>query len=164
MTFAWAAAHGATRQHLLWVALTLSLVLNLCFVAGAVWIRINGPALTTSPEERFQQIGTELALDPEQRQAFERYSGAIRVHMQQVREAVDPLMSAARTELAKPNADEATVARLFDEAAQARRGFQRELLAKTLAFLAVLSPEQRAKFVELFHQRLRLWAQRPQHS
>ena len=60
-------------------------------------------------------------------------------------------------------ADEATVTRLFDEAAQARRGLQRELIAKTLTFLAVLSPEQRAKFVELYHQRLRPWGQRPQH-
>jgi uncharacterized membrane protein len=163
VTFAWAAARGPTRQHLLWVALALSLVLNLCFVAGAVWVRIHEPALTMSPEERFQRIGAELALDPQQRQAFERYSEAVRVHMQQMREAVDPLMSAARTELAKPDGDEATVTRLFDEAAQARRGFQRELIAKTLAFLAVLSPEQRAKFVELYHQRLRPWGQRPQH-
>ena len=128
-----------------------------------VTIRINGPALTTNPEERFQQIGAELALDPEQRKAFERYSAAIRAHMQHVREAVDPLMSAARAELAKPDADEAMVTRLFDEAAQTRRGFQRELISKTLAFLAVLSPEQRAKFVELFHQRLKPWGQRPQH-
>jgi Spy/CpxP family protein refolding chaperone len=163
VTFAWAASRGTTRQHLLWVALTLSLVLNLCFVAGALWIRINGPALTTSPEERFQQIGAELALDPEQRQAFEKYSAAIRAHMQQMREAVDPLMSAARAELAKPDAEESTITRLFDEAAQTRRGFQHELISKTLAFLAVLSPEQRAKFVELFHQRLRAWGQRPQH-
>jgi Spy/CpxP family protein refolding chaperone len=163
VTFAWAISRGATRHYLLWVALTLSLVLNLCFVAGALWIRINGPALTTSSEERFQRIGAELALDPQQRQAFERYSEAVRVHMQQTREAVDPLMSAARAEVAKPDADEAKVTRLFDEAAQTRRGFQRELISKTLAFLAVLSPEQRAKFVELFHQRLKPWGQRPQH-
>jgi uncharacterized membrane protein len=152
------------RPYLLWVALTLSLVLNLCFVAGALWVHINGPALTMSPEERFQRVGAELGLDPEQRRAFEQYSDAVRIHMQRMREAVDPLMSAARTDLAKPGADEATIARLYDEAAQTRRGFQRELLAKTLAFLAVLSPEQRAKFVEQFHQRLRPWGQRPQHS
>jgi len=145
------------------VALALSLVLNLCFIAGAVWVHIHEPALMMSPEERFHRIGAELALDPQQRQTFERYSETFRVDMQRMRESVDPLMSAARTELAKPDADEATVTRLFDEAAQARRGFQRELIAKTLAFLAILSPEQRAKFVELFHQRLKPWGQRPQH-
>jgi len=162
VTFASAVSRRVTRQPLLWVALTLSLVLNLCFIAGAAWIHIQGPSPPMTPEERIQRIGAELALDPQQQQAFDRYTEAVRIHMQSMREAVDPLMSAARTELAKPDADEATVTRLFDEAAQTRRGFQRELIAKTLSFLAVLSPEQRAKFVELFHQRLRPWGQRPQ--
>ena len=163
MTLASAAARGATRHPLLWVALTLSLVLNLCFVAGAVWIRIQGPAPPASPAERLQRIGTELVLDPQQRQAFQRYSEVIRTHMQQMRETVEPLMTAAWAELAKPDADQATAARLFDEAGQARRSLQRELLAPTLTFLATLSPEQRAKFVELFHQRPRSWGP-PQHE
>ena len=157
MTLAPAAARGATRHPLLWVALALSLVLNFCFVAGALWIRIHGPAPPASPAERLQRIGAELALDPQQRQAFERYSENVRVHMQQMRETVEPLMSAAWSELAKPDSDPATAARLFDEAGQARRNLQRELLAPTLTFLATLSPEQRAKFVELFHQRPRSW-------
>ena len=118
MTFAAQVTRKVTRQPLLWVALTLSLVLNLCFIAGAAWIRIHGPAPPTTAEERFQRIGAELALDPQQQQAFDRYTEAVRIHMQRMREAVDPLISAARTELAKPNGDEATVVRLVDEAAQ----------------------------------------------
>jgi uncharacterized membrane protein len=153
VTFASTAAHGATRRPLLWVVLTLSLVLNLCFVAGALWTRFQAPAPPASPAERLQRIGSELALDPRQRQAFERYSETLRTHMQQMRETVEPMMNAAWAELAKPDADQATAARLFDEAGQARRSLQRELLAPTLAFLATLSSEQRAKFVELFHQR-----------
>jgi Spy/CpxP family protein refolding chaperone len=124
-----------------------------------LWIRIQGPALPASPTERLQRIGAALALDPQQRQAFERYSETVRTHMQQMRETVEPMMSAAWAELAKPDADQATAARLFDEAGQTRRGLQRELLAPTLAFLATLSPEQRAKFVELFHQRPKAWGQ-----
>lgn len=155
MTLASAAAGRAARHPLLWVALTLSLALNLCFVAGALWIRIQGPTVPASPAERLERIGAELALDPQQRQAFERYSETVRAHIQQMRQAVEPLMGAAWSELAKPDADRATAARLFDEAGQARRSLQRELLAPTLAFLATLSPEQRAKFVVLFHQRPR---------
>jgi uncharacterized membrane protein len=153
VTFASTAAHGATRRPLLWVALTLSLVLNLCFIAGALWTRFQAPAPPASAAERLQRVGAELALDRQQRQAFERYSEILRTHMQQMRETVEPMMSTAWAELAKPNADQATAARLFDEAGQARRNLQRELLAPTLMFLATLSPEQRAKFVELFHQR-----------
>jgi uncharacterized membrane protein len=157
-------ARGATRHPLLWAALALSLVLNLCFVAGALWIRIQAPALPASPAERLQRIGAELALDPQQRQAFEQYSENVRSHMQHIRETVEPLMSAAWSELAKPDADQATASRLFDEAGQARRSLQRELLTPTLSFLATLSPEQRAKFVELFHQRPRALGQPLQHG
>ena len=164
MTLASAAARGAARHPLLWVALTLSLVLNLCFVAGAVWIRIQGPAVPVSPAERLQRVGSELALDPQQRQAFDQYSENVRAHMQQMRDTVEPLMSAAWSELAKPDADQATAARLFEGAGQVRRSLQRELLAPTLAFLETLSPEQRAKFVELFHQRPRSWGQPPQRG
>jgi Spy/CpxP family protein refolding chaperone len=42
---------------------------------------------------------------------------------------------------------------LFEEAAQQRRSFRRELATTTFSFLATLSPEQRAKFVELARQR-----------
>jgi Spy/CpxP family protein refolding chaperone len=164
VTFASTAARGATRRPLLWMALTLSLVLNLCFVAGALWTRFQPPAAPASPAERLQRVGAELALDPQQRQAFERYSETLRTHMQQMRETVEPMMSTAWAELAKPDADQATAARLFDEAGQTRRGLQRELLAPTLAFLATLSPEQRAKFVELFHQRPKAWRQPLQHG
>jgi uncharacterized membrane protein len=155
VTFAWTAARGGTRQHLLWVALALSLVLNLCFVAGALWIRVHGPPPPITPEERLERVGAQLAFDPQQREAFERYSEIVRSQMQKMREAVEAQLGAARAELAKPDADQAKVVQLFDEAGQMRRNFQHELLAATIAFLAKLSPEQRAKFVELFHQRPR---------
>jgi Spy/CpxP family protein refolding chaperone len=159
VTFAATATRGAYRQHLLWVALTLSVVLNLCFVAGALWIRVQGPPLPMGPEERLQRIGAELVLDPQQKQAFERYSETVRAHFQQLREAIEPLMNAAWFQMTKPDADEGKVLQTFDEAAQTRRGFQHEMITTTLSFLATLSPDQRAKFVQLFHQRPRSWGQ-----
>jgi Spy/CpxP family protein refolding chaperone len=164
VTVAATATRGTSRQHLLWVALILSLVLNLCFVAGALWIRIQGPPLPIGPEERLHRIGSELVLDPQQKQAFERYSETVRAHFQQMREAIEPLMNAAWSEMTKPDADEGKVLQLFGEAAQARRGFQREMITTTLSFLAALSPDQRAKFVQLFHQRPRSWGQPPSHA
>jgi Spy/CpxP family protein refolding chaperone len=163
VTFASTATRGASRQHLLWVALILSLVLNLCFVAGALWARIQGPSAPVNIEERLQRVGKELVLDPQQKQAFERYSETVRAHLQQMREAVEPLFNAAWSEMAKPDADEATVMHFFDQAAQTRRGFQHEMITTTLSFLAVLSPDQRARFIQLFHQRPRSWGQPPPH-
>jgi Spy/CpxP family protein refolding chaperone len=148
-----AAARGGVRSHLLWLILTLSLALNLFFVAGALWVRFSGPPAPMNAEERLQRIGAQLGLDPHQKEEFEQYSHAVRARMQQMRKAVDPLMHNAWAEVAKPDADEAKVVQLFDEAGQTRRGFMRELAPVTLSFLAKLSPEQRARFVELVQQR-----------
>jgi Spy/CpxP family protein refolding chaperone len=152
VTVASLAVRGGVRQHLLWIALTLSLALNLCFVGGALWIRFHEP-LPMSPLERLQQIEPQLALNPDQKQAFGRYAQTVRSRGQLMRDAVEPLMGDAWSELAKPDADETRVMQLFDEAAQQRRDFRRELAMTTLSFLATLSPEQRAKFVELARQR-----------
>jgi Spy/CpxP family protein refolding chaperone len=160
VTLAAAAARSGARRHLLWVALALSLVLNLCFVAGALWIRIHGPPAPMNPEERLHRIGAQLALDPRQKEAFDQYSQAVHARMQLMHEAVEPLIGNAWSEIAKPDADETKVVQLFDEAAQRRHRFQRELATTTLSFLATLSPEQRAKFVELARQRP--WGKRHQ--
>jgi Spy/CpxP family protein refolding chaperone len=147
------ATRGGPRRHLVWIALALSLALNLCFVAGAAWIRIYGPTQPINAEERLQRIGEELALDPQQKQAFEAYSEALRARMQLMRQSVDPLVGTAWSEVAKPDANEAKVVQLFDEAAEKRRSFMRELAPITLSFLAELSPDQRARFVELIRQK-----------
>jgi Spy/CpxP family protein refolding chaperone len=153
VSIASAAARGGVRSHLLWLILTLSLALNLFFVAGALWVRFNGPPVPMNAEERLQRIGAQLGLDPQQTKAFEQYSQAIRTRMQAMHKAVDPLMRNAWAEVAKPDADEAKVVQLFDEAGQTRRGLMRELAPVTLSFLAELSPEQRARFVQLVQQR-----------
>jgi uncharacterized membrane protein len=162
VTVASLAARGSVRQHLLWVVLVLSVALNLCFVAGALWIRFHGPPLPMNPEQRLQRIGVQLNLDPQQKPVFEQYFQAVHSRLQQMRDAVEPLMDRAWSELSKPDADASTVMRLFDEAAEKRRSYRRELTASTLSFLASLSPEQRTKFVELARQRP--WEQRHQHG
>lgn len=153
MTVASAAARVGVRPYLIWLLLTLSLALNLCFIGGALWIRFHGPPFPIGAEERLDRIGGQLGLDPQQREAFEQYSKALRTRMQLMHKAVEPLIANAWSEVAKPDADEATVVRLFDEAGQTRRSYMRELAPVTLSFLAKLSPEQRAKFVELIQQR-----------
>jgi Spy/CpxP family protein refolding chaperone len=152
VTVASLSAGGGIRQHLVSILLALSLALNLFFVVGALWIRIHGPP-PMNPAERLQHIGAQLTLDPEQKQAFEQYSQAVHSRMQLMHKAVDPLIADAWSEIAKPDADQAKVIGLFDEAAQTRRGYMRELAPVTLSFLAKLSPEQRARFVELVRQK-----------
>ena len=162
MTVASVALRPGSRQHLFWVVLILSLALNLCFVAGAVWIRVQGAPLPMSPEQRLEQIEPQLALDSQQKAAFEQYARTVRLRVQSMHEAMEPSVGKAWSELAKPDADEAKVMQLFDQAAEQRRAFRRELGMATFTFLAKLSPEQRAKFVELARQRP--WAKRYQDA
>jgi uncharacterized membrane protein len=162
VTVASIATRRGMRQHLIWVVLALSLALNLCFVAGALWIRMHEPALLASPEERLQRIGAELALEPQQKLEFDDYSRAVQERVQKMHLAVEPLVGNAWSELAKPDADAAKVMQLFDEAAQKRYGFRRDLTSKTLSFLSTLSPEQRARFVALARQRP--WDKRQPHA
>jgi Spy/CpxP family protein refolding chaperone len=152
------ALRPGSRQHLIWVVLILSLALNLCFIAGALWIRVQGPPPPLSPEQRLEQIEPQLALDSQQRAAFDQYARTVRLRMQSMRETVEPLVGKAWSELAKPDADDAKVMQLFDQAGEQRRAFRRELGTATFNFLAKLTPEQRAKFVELARQRP--WAKR----
>ena len=139
------------------VLLILSVVLNLCFVAGAAWTRLHAPARWGGLEQRYQQMAAELSLEPQQRAGFDAHVAAIRTRTEKMREQVNPLMNAAWDEIAKPQADAAQVTRLFDEAAEKRREFQREATAKTLNFLTILSPAQRGKFVAIAHDRRSPW-------
>jgi Spy/CpxP family protein refolding chaperone len=152
---------SGTRQHLLRTLLALSLVLNLFFVVGALWIRIHAPAPPITPEQRLQQMAGELGLDAQQKQAFAHYSQTMRRRLDAMRESVGPLVAGAWAEVARPQADETKVMHLLDEAAQQRRAFVGQLTTTTLSFLATLSPEQRATFVELARQRPRPWTPQP---
>jgi uncharacterized membrane protein len=154
--------HGARRQ-LGRVLLALSLALNLFFVAGALWIRIHPPASPISPAQRLEQMAGELGLDPQQKAALAQYSQTMRGRLQSMHQAIHPLIAQAWSELAKPQADEARVMQLLDQAAQTRRQFLRGLTTTTLTYLTTLTPEQRTRFVALVHQGPRPWSP-PRHE
>lgn len=151
MTAITAAVRRSGRHHLMRIALALSLVLNLCFIGGAVWTRMQAPPPHPGIVERFRQIEAGLALDPQQRQAFDRYTAAIEARLRLMRRHMGPLFGEAWAEMAKPQATPADVMQIFDRTQAERRAFEQDLTAATLAFLARLSPAQRQKFVELTH-------------
>ena len=151
---------GRPSRRVLVILLVLSAVLNFCFLAGAAWTRVHGPAQWPDLEHRYQRMAAELNLEPQQRAGFDAYVAAMRTRTEKMHEQVAPLIGAAWEEIAKPQADAAQVMRLFDEAAEKRREFQREATAKTLDFLAILTPAQRGKFVAIAHQRRAPWLRR----
>jgi Spy/CpxP family protein refolding chaperone len=144
---------GRPGRRALVILLVVSAVLNLCFIGGAAWTRWHAPARWASAEQRYRQMAAELDLTPQQRTAFDSYFAAMRARTETMHHDVAPMMESAWEEIAKPEADAAKVMRLFDEAAEKRREFQREASAQTLDFLATLTPAQRSKFVAIARER-----------
>jgi len=148
---------GWLSRRVLVILLIVSAVLNSGFIAGAAWHRLQGPPQWPDLEQRYERMAKELNLEPQQRAGFGAYVAAMRTRTDKMHEQVAPLIGAAWEEIAKPHADAAQIMRLFDEAAEKRREFQREATARTVDFLAILSPDQRAKFVAIARER---WALR----
>lgn len=152
---------GTLPNRLIVAALAISLALNICVIAGALWNRANTPPVQTAAE-RFHRLEAALDLNDQQRAAFETYVAAARTRGAQLRKDIDPILDAAWAELGKEQPDEALVLQRFNDASTRWRASQRETVDATLALLATLSPEQRAKFIA--DERERRAAQRRRHA
>ena len=135
------------RGRLVWLALALSLTLNVFFVGGLFWVKtfMHPPP----PMERMRALGESLNLTPEQQQAFDQFVRSIRQHAREVREQTRPLVTQIWTELAKPTPDEAQVAKLGEQVNANRVAFQRELSVSMLGFIKTLTPEQRTRLAQI---------------
>lgn len=153
-TGGWASRAGLGSRRTILAALAISLVLNLCFVAGAAWTLLHEPP---SPAHRFRAIAGELALSPEQTEAFDKYFKSMIARTRESHAEIEPIVAAAWAEIAKPKPDTGQISKLFQQAAEKRREFQQEGTEATLQFLATLSPEQRARFVALVRERRAGW-------
>jgi uncharacterized membrane protein len=127
---------------LLWIALALSLTLNICFLAGLAWMHLHAPP---PPIVRMQHFGDSLNLNAGQRQAYEQFLRTLRLRGRFVRESNQPLIENLWNEIAKPTPDTSTIAKLSDQINSNRGGLQREVSTALDAFIKTLTPEQRAQ-------------------
>ena len=148
-----ASGRRAAGGWLVWLALAVSLTLNVFFVGGLVWSHFNVPPPRTALQ-RFQLVAAELQLTGPQKEAFEHFAVEMRRSGMQLHEGVQPLMQHVWEELGKAQPDEAALARSVDQITDNRRAYQHHLTQGLTRFLATLSPEQRARFIELARQRL----------
>jgi uncharacterized membrane protein len=136
------------RGRLVWVALALSLTLNVFVVVGLLWFQVAGQPMQT-PAERVAATEAELHLTADQRDAFQQFVHEVQERSRRLRDSNMPLIQQVWGELAKSQPDEALIGRLVDEATENRHAYQKDMAAALGQFLAVLSPDQRAQFVEL---------------
>jgi Spy/CpxP family protein refolding chaperone len=140
-------SNGMPRQRLVVAILAISVALNLCVIAGALWSRVHTPPPPATFSERLRHVENTLDLTSAQRVAYDRYIVDMVARGDQMRQQLDPLFDAAWAEIAKPDADQARVLQLFDDASTHRRAFMHDAVSATLSLLATLTPEQRAKFI-----------------
>lgn len=144
-------ADSTPRRRLgLWIALALSLTLNVCLVGGLVWAMVALEPMP-APAERFIAVGRSLHLDGPQRAALAAFETTAREASRTLRESNAPVMQKIWNEMAQAKPDEATISRLTDEAIQNCRAYQGAMTTGLLKFLATLSPEQRSQFARLAH-------------
>jgi Spy/CpxP family protein refolding chaperone len=129
-------AEARSAGRLIWVALALSLTLNVFVVVGLLWFRVAGEPMHMTPAERVAATESELNLTAEQRGAFQQFVNEVREHSRRLRESNQPLIQQVWDELAKPQPDQTLT-------------YQKDMAEVLSRFLAVLSPEQRAQFVSL---------------
>lgn len=132
------------------IALALSLVLNICFVAGPfLWHEV-GP----SPAQRFHRaVIRKLDLSTDQRQAFTDFVTAMRQARHQLHDGNEPLAGSVWNEEAKAAPDQAAISQLIAKADENHRQFLQAASTALATFMASLRPEQRAAFVELVKNR-----------
>jgi uncharacterized membrane protein len=149
-----AVSQRGAYPRLLWVLLALSLALNLFFVGGVFWLRIESSRAQLAPAERFEMVARQLSLDANQRTAFDKFIGMMRMRTRHLRENNQPLIDGIWGELAKAKPDDAMIDHSLDEAAGNRHTYQLETSHALRSFLAVLSDEQREAFVDLAKNRM----------
>ncbi|HEX4192566.1 MAG TPA: periplasmic heavy metal sensor [Stellaceae bacterium] len=136
---------GRGGRRLLWIALVLSLTLNICFLAGLAWMHVHAPP---PPIVRMQHFGESLKLNPAQHQAYEQFLRTLRLRGRFVRESNQPLIENLWNEIAKPTPDTSEIAKLADQINSNREGLQREASTALDTFIKTLTPEQRALLAE----------------
>jgi uncharacterized membrane protein len=136
------------RARLVWIALAVSLTVNVFFVGGLTWMKLSAhPPLP--PMERMVRIGQALDLNDNQHLAFDQFIRVIRLRGRFLRESNQPLLERIWAELAKPAPDDDAIAKLGAEVEQNRGTFQHEVAAALLIFVKTLTPEQRTKLADV---------------
>jgi uncharacterized membrane protein len=143
-----ASGKSGSRARLVWLALLLSLVLNVFFVGGLVWSRMHAERPTT-PAERFQHVASEMNFSAAERERFQEFFLTVRRETQQLHESNRPLMQRIWSELDKEHPDSAAISQLIDQATENRHAYQQQMATALAGFLATLTPAERSRFVEL---------------
>ncbi|HUZ75261.1 MAG TPA: periplasmic heavy metal sensor [Stellaceae bacterium] len=150
-TLAETAGRSVRRPRGLWIALALSLTLNVFVIGGLVWGMLEVQPIEP-PAQRFVAVGRSLDLNDTQRAALRQFGVTAREAVRTLHEGNGPVMQQLWVEMAKPQPDEALISHLIDVSTQNRRDYIKRMSSGLMQFMATLSPEERSRFAALAHR------------
>lgn len=142
------------RARLPWILFAISLVINLCVVAGFLYYK--------RADHRWNQSGSgstvvfaasKLNLTTEQKARLDTMRQTLRKTQQESSAAVRPLRRALLEEINQPQPDFTKIDKLIDELSVRQAGAIKNAARAIDEFQKSLQPEQRAEFRRLIAQR-----------
>ena len=143
---------GSRHGWAIWIALALSLTLNVFVAGGLFWSMMNRHVMERPagpPPDRLVAAAQTLDLTPDQQTALQTFARSARELRRTLGQTNGPIFRQVWDEMSKPQPDEATVTSLVDAALDNRRVFQERMSANLITFLGRLTQDQRDRFVEL---------------
>jgi Spy/CpxP family protein refolding chaperone len=141
------------KSRFLWILLIASLALNVCFVGGALYFRMVAGELRHSPEARAEYMADRLNLDSAQTEALKQTREKVIALRENSSDDRDERRKDVWAIIAAPQFDREALRTLIERGHGER--LERWLDTSQILhdYLATLTPEQRAAFVEMAQDR-----------
>ncbi len=137
----------------LWVALGLSVTLNLAFLGGFLYLRGKVDGVREGERQRIAATAQDLGLSQSEQQSFVELRRTLgettRRHQRQLQAPSTALAQAVM----RPTLDRAEIDRLQEQISAIRAAQQRESSALVTEFTLTVAPERRMAVIQFLRQR-----------
>lgn len=137
------------RARLLWVLLAVSLAANAFFAAGVAYTVYTERQVAASTQARVDLVAERLGLNEDQREGLRLLRERAEIRRSAWRERSAPMREALVEQVAEANFERERVLEQLEEWGAERRLYFAEFAEDLHGFLATLTAEQRARFLEL---------------
>ena len=141
------------KPRLPWILFAISLALNLFFGAGVIYSKLEAERRNMAPEKRIAELAEQLQLSEAQQADLLALGKKSRERRQGRRGLWRERRQSLLAELAKPELDRAHLAELMRRGRDRGSSSYEELMVDLHGYLATLSDEQRAAFLEMAQDR-----------
>jgi uncharacterized membrane protein len=141
------------KPRLPWILFAISLALNFFFGVGALYSKLEAERKYLPPEARIAELAEKLELTEAQEADLLALSERSRERRQGRRDLWKKRRQDILVELAKPELDRTRLSEVIRQGRDRRNAYFEEMMVDLHGYLATLSDEQRAAFLEMAKDR-----------